>query len=510
MKSGKVYLVGAGVGSGEFLTQRGAQLLQRAEVVIYDALVDQTLLRQVPAHCEQIDVGKRGGQKSTPQAEINGLLVHHCRRGKRVVRLKSGDPLVFGRSPQEINALRAAGCAYEIIPGVSSALVAPLLAQIPLTDRAVGQGFMVLSGHDLGLYDWQAIARIDTLVILMGARNLPEILQRLQAQGRSPQEAIAIIKAAGTPQQRIWFGKFNDILQKTGSVSLSPAVIVIGQVVNLSPLSHLPLQGKNILITRAVTQSSTFQDLLRAQGATTWDLPTLEITPPSSWEPLDRAIAQLETFSWIIFSSANGVNYFWERLAHRGITASALQGVKVAVVGKKTAQVLAQKGITPDYIPPDYIADSLVTHFPETLVQQRILFPRVESGGRDHLTKELQNQGAHMVEVAAYESQCPQTMDPQVWTALKTGTIDMLTFASSKTVRNFAQLVHQALATEPDLQFEELFKNLAIASIGPQTSAVCGEIFGRCDLEAQPYTLEGLTEAIAIFYGGYGNPKPSP
>jgi uroporphyrinogen III methyltransferase/synthase len=504
--NGKVYLVGAGLGNLDYLTLRGQQLLGRAQVLIYDALVDFQLLSLVPSDCLKLYVGKRGGKKSTPQTKINQLLVTHCLQGKQVVRLKSGDPFIFGRARSEIEALQAASCPFELVPGISSALAAPLLAGIPLTDKDWSSCFAVLSGHQPENLDWEALARIDTLVILMGGHTLEEIIRRLLQQGRSPDEPVAIIRHCGRLEQQVYWGTLADIVKKTQSISLSPAVIVIGKVVELgnrfdyiqSSMSHhsLPLAGKTILVTRAAEQSSQFKNLLQQQGATVIDMPALAITPPSSWEGLDRAIANLKDFDWLILTSANGVEYFFNRLAALGKDARALAGIKIAVVGKKTAATLQQKNLQADFIPPDFVADSLVEHFPETLSDRQILFPRVETGGREVLVKQLSDRGAKIVEVAAYQSSCPKEIEPQAWLALQQRQVDIITFASSKTVRNFARLIEQALKTDTKETIQSLLANVTLASIGPQTSQTCQELFGRVDVEAKEYTLEGLTEAL--------------
>lgn len=230
---GKVYLVGSGPGDVANLTVRAYQLLHEAEVLVYDALVDSELLQLVPEHCLTLNVGKRGGQPSKPQREINELLVQHCRQGRRVIRLKSGDPFIFGRSHAEIEALQLANCCYEVVPGLSSALVAPLLAHIPLTDPVLSRCFAVLSAHDPEALDWEALARLETLVILMGGQQLPAIVSRLTLHGRSPLTAVAVIRWAGQPQQTIWEGSLADIGKQTMGISLSPCVIVIGEVVRL-------------------------------------------------------------------------------------------------------------------------------------------------------------------------------------------------------------------------------------------------------------------------------------
>ena len=258
-------------------------------------------------------------------------------------------------------------------------------------------------------------------------------------------------------------------------------------------MTDAPLIGKTILTTRAAGQSSQFTQLLQQQGATVIEVPALEIYPPTSWAALDEAIAQLHTFQWLILTSVNAVDYFLERLILQGN--SAMADLKIAVVGQKTAARLMQQGVTPNFIPPSFVADSLVESFPDRLhlSQMKILFPRVETGGREVLVKEFTECGAEVVEVAAYQSGCAQAIAPQVLEALTHGKVDMVTFASSKTVKCFAQMVKNAL---PDWH---LSQTIAIASIGPQTSTSCRELFGRVDIEASEYTLEGLTQAIVTW-----------
>ncbi|MFN6514703.1 MAG: uroporphyrinogen-III C-methyltransferase [Nostoc sp. CreGUA01] len=528
---GKVYLVGAGPGDVAYLTVKAYNLLAAAEVLVYDALVDDRLLQCVPADCLKLNVGKRGGKPSTSQAQINKLLVNHCQEGKQVVRLKSGDPLIFGRCTSEIEAIIAGGCDFELVPGISSALAAPLLAGIPLTDPVLSRAFAVFTAHEPEALDWEALSRLETLVILMGGQHIGEIVNQLLRYGRSHLTPIAIIRWAGTPQQQIWVAQLGNISEQITGLSLSPAVIVIGEIVGLrkylqpeniyrerhasipkaqpmstnlppspsSPSSPVPLAGKTILVTRSVGQSNQFSNRLMALGATVIEMPTLEICPPSSWEDLDRAIANLSNFDWLILTSTNGVDYFFARLIAQGKDSRALAGVKIAVVGEKTAQCLKQYSLQPDFIPPNFVADSLVENFPEELQSQKILFPRVESGGREVLVKELTAKGAEVIEVAAYQSCCPSNIPPAAQLALQNGKVDVITFASSKTVQFFCQLTNNIFPSNSDTS--QLLDGVCIASIGPQTSQTCHSLLGRVDVEAQEYTLDGLTEVLLMWAG---------
>lgn len=523
---GKVYILGAGPGAVKFLTVAGQAILSTADVLIYDALIDPKLLTLTPKTCVHLWAGKRGQVPSMPQPEINQLLITYCQLGKRVVRLKSGDPAIFGRVASEVQALRAANCAYEVWPGLSSALAAPTLAGIPLTDPVLSRSVTIVSAHEVSALDWELMVRSESLVILMGGRSLPSIVQFLQAHGKSTNTPVAIIQWGGWPQQRVWIGTLETIVAQTQGERLSPAVIVIGTVVHLRQTLDIPnapallstvcstampesldpqssqlLAGLTILVTRSAAQAPDFRQGLEAHGASVLEMAALEIGPPSSWEALDGAIAQLHTFDWLILTSVNGVHYLFERLFANGKDGRALAGVKIAVVGRKTAASLQDRGLTPDFIPPNYVADSLVDHFPELahLNGLRCLFPRVESGGRELLVQSLTAKGAIVVEVPAYKSQCPAMIEPQILDILQRQAVDVITFASSKTVEHFWQLLQSSFLSEP-ADWQRILEPVKLASIGPQTSKTCHSLFNRVDIEAQEYTLEGLTQSIIQAY----------
>jgi uroporphyrinogen III methyltransferase/synthase len=556
-QTGKVYLVGAGPGSIDHLTLWGQQVLAQADVLVYDALVDERLLQLAPSQGLKLHVGKRGGQASTPQAEINRLLVEYALQGQQVVRLKSGDPFIFGRSTSEIQALIAADCPFQVVPGVSSAIAAPTLAGIPLTDPVLSRCFAVLSAHEPESLDWENLSHLETLVILMGGRHLPQIVEQLLHYGRSPHTPIAVIRWAGYPHQQVWTGTLTTIVQQTSRQSLSPTVIVIGEVVGLRPylqssvqadpvqsdlslkssksslcpmslplpdpviqparpdesitpeqsseLNDRPLTSLTVLVTRSLGQSSEFSALLRQQGATVLEMPAIEIGPPSSWAALDQAIHRLSDFDWLILTSTNGVDYFFERLAAQDKDARALAGMKIAVVGKKTAAKLQAYGLRPDFVPPNFVADALIEHFPDRdrLPSLHILFPRVETGGREVLVKDLTAEGATVTEVAAYQSGCATVVPADVELALQQNQINLVTFASSKTVGCFCQLLESRFGVD----WQRLLAAVQVASIGPQTSVTCQERLGPVDIEAQEYTLEGLIKAIVQTIGSSGSPQ---
>jgi uroporphyrinogen III methyltransferase/synthase len=310
---------------------------------------------------------------------------------------------------------------------------------------------------------------------------------------------VALIWGAGQAEQQVWVGTLAELQQGESQAKL-PGLLVVGEVVRLRqdflpgipPLPPpAPLAGKTVLVTRSEGQSPAFRELLQAQGARVLEMPTLVIQPPTSWDPLDTAIANLEQFDWLLLTSANGVQAFFERLQRQGRDSRALHSLQVAVVGSKTASVLAQYGIRPDLMPSEFVAEALLPIWPQPVQGQRILFPRVESGGREELVQGLRQRGAEVVEVAAYQSACPAAADPQVLEALKAHQVDILTFASSKTVQHFAHLIQQA-----GLGPEIWDPPVQIAAIGPKTAATCKAAFGRVDIAAQEYTLEGLVEAL--------------
>jgi len=510
---GKVFIVGAGIGGVEFLTIRARDLISVAEVIISDALVDRQLLDLAPPKCDRLIAGKRGGQESIKQDEINQMLVNYCLQGKRVVRLKSGDPWIFGRSLPEILALQAANCEWEVVAGISSAIAAPMLAGIPLTEVESSSCFAVMTGHDLRQLPWEAIAQIPTLVILMGTNNLAGLLEKLSA-GKATDTEIAIVRWCGRVDQQVWVGTLADIQSKLPEGSLSPSVIIVGEVVKFheqlasscfetlenfeqsADKEKLPLQGKRILVTRAANQVSQFTDLLTSQGAIVIEMPTLAIAPPTSWKMLDQAIVDLSSYDWLILTSANAVESFFGRLQQAGKDSRALYSLDVAVVGRKTAEVLANYGIVPDLVPTDFVADALVEAFVNknhVLTDKKMLFPRVESGGREILVEQLQKHGAIIEAIAAYESVCPDAIDTAALDAIQNQRLDAIAFASSKTVKNFCQLLDRVA---PKDTWQSWIATVKIASIGPQTSKTCYELIGRVDCEALEYTLDGLVEAI--------------
>ncbi len=484
-----ILLVGAGPGGSEHLTLAAQAALGQAEVVIYDALVDPRLLAALPPEVTTHSV------QGLSQAEISQLLIQYYNENRRVVRLKSGDPFIFGRATQELEALDRANCIYHVIPGVSTITGAATLAGIPLTDKDWGRTIGVFTAHAPAHLDWAALARLDTLVGLMGVNHLEMIQTKLLQNGRSANTPVALVYRAGQVGQSIWTGTLAELATQPAQ---APSVLIVGAGVSYQARcrSHLPLQGKNILITRAAGSGRELEELLRHHGANVVSMPTLVVQPPPDWAPLDQAIHDLQSFNWLILTSGNAVDSFWQRLWHHQRDGRALSHLKIAVVGEKTALHLQKWGLRADLIPGEFVADQLLLEFPQDCQNLRILFPRVASGGREVLVQGLQQRGAQVTEVAAYETACPQAIPPFILDYLRRGQIDVLTFTSSKTVVNCCQLFEQAAPG----QWQKWLKSSLIAAIGPQTARTCERYFQRVDMVAKEYTLMGLVQAI-IAYG---------
>ena len=369
MTSGKVYLVGAGPGDPGLLTLKGKQILERADCVVYDFLVNKDLLRLARADAEKICVGRRGEADRMRQSEINQLLVARAREGKLVCRLKGGDPFVFGRGGEEAQALADAGIAFEVVPGVSAGHAVPAYAGIPITHRDITSTVTFIAGHEdpekeSSRLDWPQLGTCPgTLVFFMAVRNLPRITQALIDHGRAPATPAAVIQWGSLPDQKVIEGTLADIAAKASAI-MTPAITVIGEVVSLRErlnwFEHLPLFGKRIAITRAREQAGVLREELAALGAEVIEIPTIEIRPPDSWEPLDAAIRRLEEFHYLLVTSANGVRNFLARLAASGRDVRALKGLTIGAIGPATAAEFARTGVKVDLLPTEYVAEGLL------------------------------------------------------------------------------------------------------------------------------------------------------
>ena len=507
--NGIVYLVGAGPGHPKLITVKGLECLRLADAVVYDRLANPRLLREVRKGAELIYVGKTAGKHPVPQGEINALLIEKGREGKVVVRLKGGDPFVFGRGGEEAEALVEAGIPFEVVPGVTSAIAAPAYAGIPVTHRGYTSAFAVITGHEDPTkedsdIDWTKISTgIDTLVFLMGVGNLPLIVEQLVKHGRSPQTPVALIRWGTEPRQEVVLGALGDIVEKVQKAGLKPpAVIVVGKVVSLREklcwfdrLDRRPLLGKRVLVTRSREQASDLSEKLMELGAAPVEFPVIQIVPPDDYSPLDEAIRRLSHCDWIIFTSVNGVKAFVKRLMAQGKDIRALGGIKICAIGPATAAEFSRYCLNVDYVPKKYVAEAIVEGIGD-VEGLRILLPRADIA-REMLAVELAEAGADVDEVVAYCTVLGDSPDEDVKDMLLAGEIDIVTFTSSSTVRNFVAMMRDGDgSTVSGATLAEMLKEVTVACIGPITARTARELGIRVDVVAEEYTIEGLIRAI--------------
>jgi uroporphyrinogen III methyltransferase/synthase len=443
-------------------------------------------------------VGKGPRSHTMTQDEINALLVEHGLAGKVVVRLKGGDPYVFGRGGEEVLALVGAGVPFEVVPGITSAIAGPSFAGIPVTHRQVASSFAVITGHEdptkpESAIRWAGLANgPDTLVFLMGVENLAPIVERLLRHGRPATQPVAAIRWATTPDQRVVSGTLGDIVERVREADLRPpAVLIVGDVVGLQESldwrARLPLAGLRVLVTRARQQASALSSRLVELGAVPLEYPTIEIRPVEDTAPFDDAIADVGQFSWLVFTSTNGVDAFWERLLASGQDSRALAPCKVCAIGPSTAAALATRGITADLLPNEFVTSSVLDCFRhEVLEGARMLLARADIAP-PLLTDGLREQGALVTEVTAYRTVPSPESRQRLLDALERRSVDVVTLTSSSTARNLVAGIGGRL---------ELLNGLTIASIGPVTSQTARDLGLTVDVEASVYTIPGLLDAL--------------
>ena len=467
---GRVDLVGAGPGLGDLITVRGQNLLKHADVIVYDRLIDHSLLTLCDPEAELIYVGKSPGCPAKTQDEINALLVEHAQHGKRVLRLKGGDPLIFGRGGEEIAACASAGVPVNIVPGVSSALAIPGAAGIPLTERSLSRSFGVITGHVHGdeaqpQYDYAALAQLDTLVIMMGRKALGEIAEALIAAGRSPDTPAATIASGLLPQQRVVRASLRDIADAVAKADLKPPVITVigptahvGRETEVASPAGAKLFGKRVILTQAYTSTNELRHLLLASGAEVIDVPLIAISHPETVPPLDTALLKDCTFDWLIFTSVNAVRGFWRRLLAAGRDARWLASAKIAVGGPGSARELTHHGLTADLIPQAYSGSGLVQEMIERdeLDGRRVLLLQGVSA-LPHVAEGIVLAGADLTTAAVYATE-PSQIDEGQRRILLRGA-DATIFSSPAAVENY---IAQGLADSPT----------QIACIGPTTASV--------------------------------------
>ena len=498
---GTVYLVGAGPGDAGLMTMRGAELLARADVVVYDALVNGDLLRLAPADAELIYAGKRSGDHAIPQEELNQLLVEKARAGKCVVRLKGGDPYVFGRGGEEAEELAAAGVPFEVVPGISSIIAGPNYAGIPLTHRDHCSSFSVITGHEDPTkkdveVDWAQVAKTPgTKVVLMGVTRIGKIAESLVANGMKETTPVAVIRWATTGRQQSVFGTLKTIASAVESAKIeAPAIIVIGEVVRLRGklnwFEKRSLFGQRIVVTRTRAQASQLSRQLLERGADVLEIPVIRTVPPTDRQAIADVLLELNSYDWLVFTSPNGVSAFFEFFFKAFGDLRDIGGVRIAAVGAATAAKIRELHLTVDLTPDEYvtskIADALAKY--ESIENLKILLLRAEVANKE-LPKKLEEMGAIVDDVACYKT-APETEDRNGAAArfMEDGA-DWITFTSSSTVENFnARFDLKQLAGR--------YPQLKLASIGPETTKAIVALGLKPAVEAKEHTIEGLVKAI--------------
>ncbi|PKN59846.1 MAG: uroporphyrinogen-III C-methyltransferase [Deltaproteobacteria bacterium HGW-Deltaproteobacteria-11] len=494
-------MIGAGPGDPGLITLKAVECLRLADVVIYDNLVNEELLKYAPTHARIIYAGKKGGDHTLSQDRINELLAKEARGGNTVARLKGGDPFVFGRGGEEAEVLAAEGIPFEVVPGVTSAIAVPAYAGIPLTHRGLTSTVAFVTGHedptkDKSDIDWQALSGIGTLVFLMGVKNVAQITETLIRHGKSPDTPAALIRRGTTARQQVIAGTLSNIagLAQTNHFK-PPAILVVGPVVNLRDtlrwFDTKPLFGKGVVITRPQRQADDLARLLAVQGAHPIAFPTISITQPSDWSELDRALSQLENYNWLIFTSANGVHFFFERLRQKGRDIRDLKGIKIGCIGPATARQIEDRGIRVDLVPDEFIAEGLLRSFASmNLSGKKILIPRAFRA-RDILPEGLKNQGASVDVVTAYQTIQSGRKKEELSAYIDAGEVNVITFTSSSTVTNFVEIMGESFI---------LPLNVKIACIGPVTTATAVKAGFRVDIRQEEYTMEGLVQSLVNYF----------
>jgi len=496
---GKVVLVGAGPGDIGLLTLNGKQWLQKADVILYDHLVNPDMLRFTQKSAEIIYVGKKEGVASMEQEEINQRLISNAREGKTVIRLKGGDPFLFGRGGEEIQAVQQAGIPFIIVPGVTSVTGVAAYAGIPLTHRDLSSTLSIITGSnekkqgDIHI-DWEKMAaRSGTLVFLMGARKLPLIVEKLMSFGKSPDTPIAVVQWGTTARQKTWTGTLGTIVEISAKDKISPpALTIIGEVVNLKPViewyEHLPLFGKTIVVTRKGDQAESMIERLRELGAEPFFFPVIETIAPADWAPLDNALNNLSQYQGLIFTSVNGVRFFAERLKAIDQDIRELKGLRVFTIGPKTAEAVRDLGIRVDVVPENFVAESLIESIgKENIEGKRFLIPRA-TVARETLPEQLRQMGAIVDVAPAYQTVLPDTPVDALKKRLAEESIDVITFTSSSTVKNFLTLTGAELLPA--------IKKVTIACIGPVTRKTAEDAGLNVEIAPEQYTVASLLDAI--------------
>ncbi|MGN6367754.1 MAG: uroporphyrinogen-III C-methyltransferase [Phycisphaerae bacterium] len=514
-----VYLVGAGPGDPGLLTVAGAEALRRADVVVYDYLANAALLNLAPSGAERIYVGKSANQHTKTQEQINAILVEQAKRAgvNVVVRLKGGDPYVFGRGGEEGEYLRANGVAFVEVPGITSGIAAPAYAGIPVTHRDFTSTITLITGHEKEnsefrvqnseleeggtRVNYEALAKLNgTLVFYMGVKGLPLIVERLVAGGLDPGTPAAVVRGGTHPKQRTVVGTVGTIAAEVERAGITaPAITIIGKVVSLRStlnwFEERPLFGKRVLVTRTRQQASELAGMLAERGAQVMEVPTIEIVPPEDWEPIDQRLLQMPAYDWVVFTSANGVRAAWERLRELGFDARHFAASSVAAVGPATARALEEIGIVADVIPERFTGDEVVPALKAKMGEEeirghRFMLLRADIA-RPALREGLEKLGGMVEDVAIYQTKRPERLPEEVVAAIEAGEVEWVTFTSASTATNLWELLTPGQRAKVG--------GMKRVSMGPLTTAAMKTVGSgewAPTVEAREQTIAGVVEAM--------------
>lgn len=496
-----VYLIGAGPGDPGLLTVRAKEIIENADILVYDYLANADFLNYAKPGAEIIYVGKKGGDHTLPQDKINELLVQRAKEGKSIARLKGGDPYVFGRGGEEAEELIEAGLTFEVVPGITAGVAAPAYAGIPVTHRAHTTSVCFITGHEDPTkektgHNWEVYAKSNsTLVFYMGVKNLPMIADNLIANGRDPKTPAALVRWGTRCNQESMVSTLENVAEDAKKRGFkAPSIIIVGGVCELHDklawFEKRPLIGKGVVVTRAREQASGFADILRDMGACVMQFPTIEINALPDYAEVEAAIKGIDAYEWLVFTSVNGVKWFWKVLGDMGLDSRALGSKKVAAIGPATAEILGTKGIVADFVPPKYVAESVVEGLLERGVTKgtKILIPRAKVA-REVLPDELGKAGADVTILPVYETGLNESGPDDIVARLDAGEIDCVTFTSSSTVENFFKLLAPEKLKE--------YTGVKLACIGPVTANTLAGFGFTPDIQPEDYTVPALAQELA-------------